>query len=227
MSTDRVTRQTVSIGDAAALYALAPSTVRWWESQGVLNPPDRDGGRRRYDDVELRRIGLAYLCCVVGKMPLDQAAVVTSGKAAHGDWQRTIGEQLALIDQRIEQLDAARDYLRHLLRCEDDDIVQCPILENELLAHTPRGRVAGADLVTAARTAGQQGRQASARDENPATSPRCDEKEVACPGCHGPVPRATRGRPRTYCSRACQQRAYRARHGRRAAAPSARGEPPT
>ncbi|MEU7580417.1 MerR family transcriptional regulator [Streptomyces sp. NPDC041068] len=197
-------RSAVLIGEAAALYGLAPSTVRWWERQGVLNPPARAGGKRLYDDTDLRRIGLAYLCCVVGRMPLDQAAVVTSGKATRDAWQEVIEARLAQVERQMAQLEAARGYLRHALGCTDDDIAgDCPHLDAELSVHTPRGRFPGSDIVTAARTT---------RDENPAARPPCDERTVLCPGCRGPVVRSSRGRPRTYCSRACRQRAYRARH---------------
>ncbi|MER7081947.1 DNA-binding transcriptional regulator, MerR family [Saccharopolyspora kobensis] len=202
-----MTEPAVSIGEAAALYGIAPSALRWWERQGVLDPPARDGGRRRYRDRDLRRIGLAYLCCVIGKMPLGRAAVVTSGTATCEDRQRTIGEQLALLEQRIAQLEAAAGYLRHLLCCADDDIARCPVLEGDLSTHTPRGRIAEGDLVTAARAAQALG------DENPAARPRGDENPARCPGCLGPVAPSERGRPRKHCSPACRQRAYRARRG--------------
>ncbi|MGW1279271.1 helix-turn-helix domain-containing protein [Streptomyces tsukubensis] len=228
-------RQGVSIGEAAALFGLAPSTVRWWERQGVLDPPARIGGKRLYDEAGLRRIGLAYLCCVVGRMPLDQAAVVTSGKAALSTWQHTVDEQMELLEQRIGDLTAALEYLRHLRFCEDDDIVRhCPVLESELSAHTPRGRAPGADLVTAARAArggGARGEGAAVRDETPVRHAASDEKPdgeglggegpggegpggelpVCCPGCRGPVMPSPRGRPRTHCSAACRQRTYRTR----------------
>ncbi|MFH9069882.1 MerR family transcriptional regulator [Streptomyces alboflavus] len=214
----------VSIGEAAALYGLAPSTVRWWERRGVLNPPARDGGKRRYGDPDLRRIGVAYLCCVVGAMPLDQAAVVTSGKSTNSAWQGTVGAQITQLEQRIEELTAARDYLRHLLSCTDDDMAECPVLEGELSARTPRGRVAATDLVTAARTArsgGERHEGASARDVNPAAErPARDRNPGLCPGCRGPLTRSPRGRPRTYCSRACRQRAYRGRQSDRTSAPA-------
>ncbi|MGW7596177.1 hypothetical protein ACWGK9_44965, partial [Streptomyces rubiginosohelvolus] len=39
--------------------------------------------------------------------------------------------------------------------------------------------------------------------------------ETPCPQCGNPVSRpASTGRPRTYCSDACRQRAYRARRAR-------------
>ncbi|MFE6778985.1 MerR family transcriptional regulator [Streptomyces sp. NPDC057702] len=234
-----MTPHAVSIGQAAALYGLAPSTVRWWERQGVLTPPARNGGRRRYDDRDLRRIGVAYLCRVVGRMPLEQAAVVTSGQATLDAWQRTVADQITALDQQVERLEAARAYLRHLLRCEDDDMARCPVLEGELTRHTPRGRLSDLDLVTAARAAHAGTRPLArdetspdtlARDETPSDPRTRDETPPAgpartapptrCAACRAPLPHAPRGRPRTYCSRACQQRAYRAR---RAAGGTGRG----
>ena len=215
MSTGRTNDDRAAlIGEAAALYDLAPSTVRWWERLGVLNPPARDGVKRIYRDSDLRRIGIAYLCCVVGKMPLDQAAIVTSGKSTRDAWRRTVGEQIDQMEQRITQLEAARDYLRHLLRCDDDDMARCHFLDDELSARTPRGRIPATDLVTAARTAHHGGRMPH-RDENPADHPPRDESQALCASCASPVPPTTRGRPRKYCSRACQQRAYRTRQNNR------------
>jgi DNA adenine methylase len=48
------------------------------------------------------------------------------------------------------------------------------------------------------------------RDETPEPAGECDETP-RCAECGAPVERAATGRPRDYCSRACQARAYRAR----------------
>ncbi|TCP49997.1 DNA-binding transcriptional MerR regulator [Tamaricihabitans halophyticus] len=153
MSTTATNEQTVQIGDAAALYGLAPSTLRWWERQGVLNLPARQGNRRSYTESDLRRIGVAYLCCVTGKMPLEAAAVVAAGESDVATWQQTVREQIARLESEMAQLRIAADYLGHLLDCVDDDMVRCPYLDAELAEHTPRGRVANADFVAAARAA--------------------------------------------------------------------------
>lgn len=200
----------VSIGQAAALYGLAPSTVRWWESQGVLPEPPRVNGRRVYTETELRRIGLAYLCCVTGAMPLDQASVVTSG-TGNRDWQRSVRRQAEAIEEKIQRLVSARQYLLHLWQCPDDDIVgNCPHLDDELINHTPRGRIATPSLLAAARSipAGRptdlkRDEMSQVRDETIALQGRCGV-------CEGPLPNSRRGRRRKYCSRACQQRQYRA-----------------
>nr|WP_198151810.1 MerR family transcriptional regulator [Kibdelosporangium sp. MJ126-NF4]CEL19865.1 putative transcriptional regulator, MerR family [Kibdelosporangium sp. MJ126-NF4]CTQ97089.1 putative transcriptional regulator, MerR family [Kibdelosporangium sp. MJ126-NF4] len=194
----------VRISEAAALYGLSPSTLRWWEEQGVLGPLTRVDGRRRYDEQDLRRLGLAYLCCVIGMMPLDRAAVVTSAGVDHQRWHREVGEQASRLDERIAQLQAARGYLRHLMVCGSDDPALCPYLDDHLVERTPRGRIAEQDLAAAARAA--VGRYETATGG-------CYEKigQRRCPVCMEFVTPGVRGRPRAYCSSACRQRAYRGR----------------
>ncbi|MGO1052834.1 helix-turn-helix domain-containing protein [Crossiella sp. CA198] len=196
-----MTPPAVAISEAAALYDLPPSTLRWWEERGLLGPPPRDGGRRRYREADLRRLGVAYLCCVTGLMPLSQAAVVAAGQASREDWQGTVAGQIGALADRIDQLTAARDYLQHLLQCEDADMTDCPYLERELAERTPRGRLPQEDLVSAARAAKTGGRDEKAELGD----------ETRCVSCARVVGEGVRGRPRRYCSAACRQRAYRAR----------------
>jgi MerR family copper efflux transcriptional regulator len=193
----------VSIGEAAALYGLTTSTLRWWEAQGVIPPASRHRGRRVYSDADLRRIGLAYLCCVTGMMPLQHAAIVTSRESDLHTWRRTVEAQLESLQRRIEQMQAAHDYLSHVLCCEHDDMTQCPYLDGELDRHTPRGRITSPDLIAAAR--------AACRDEISASAHLRDENAHTCPVCGQPRGQHIRGRPRRYCSPACRQRAYRSR----------------
>jgi AcrR family transcriptional regulator len=55
------------------------------------------------------------------------------------------------------------------------------------------------------------GSPAPTRDETPRDT-AVGENEPACVQCGGVIAQAATGRPRAYCSRACQQRAYRARN---------------
>ncbi|MEX5634481.1 MerR family transcriptional regulator [Parafrankia sp. FMc2] len=200
------------IGEAAALYELAPSTLRWWERQGVISPSGRGDSRRQYRELELRRIGLAYLCRVVGRMPLDSVAVVTSAECGTQSWQRKVRLQVAELDAQIERMTFARDYLADLLRCPADDPARCAHLDAELVRRTPRGRFRDVGLIAAARAAAS-GRLPAAPDEPDPAGPGTPEPGggARCAYCDRAVPRVPLGRPRTYCTRACQQRAYRAR----------------
>ncbi|PZG56640.1 MerR family transcriptional regulator [Spongiactinospora gelatinilytica] len=196
--------------DRADRTDLAPSTLRWWESQQVLPKPPRVNGRRVYTETELRRIGLAYLCCVTGSMPLVQAAVVTSGKYRNQQWRSTVQQHADLLEEQIRMLQNTHGYLLHLLRCPDDDIIsECPDLDQELADHTPCGRVLTHSLVDAAQSI-QRGRTPrEKRDEKRA--PRDETVSVLsrCAVCATPITQPTQGRHRKYCSRACQQRRHR------------------
>jgi MerR family copper efflux transcriptional regulator len=211
----------VHIGAAAALYGLTPATLRWWEGQAVLPPPARAGDRRLYDRRDLRRIGMAYLCCVAGNMPLSRAATVTTGAGGHQRWQAAVTEEILRLGREIARLENARDQLRHLLHCTDDDpAADCPYLDDILVRRTPRGRVGEADLVAAARAATCTPPAAAWRDETTAeTAPGGDETGDGSPArrcamCAGVLPPACGGRPRIYCSPACRQRSYRTRAAR-------------
>ncbi|NNG99074.1 MerR family transcriptional regulator [Gordonia araii] len=203
------TTEAVSIGKAAALYDIAPSTLRWWESQNVLPEPHRVNGRRAYDETELRRVGLAYLCCVTGGMPLEQAAVVTGGRR-NEEWQRTVRGHAALIEEKIEKLRSARAYLIHLLECPDDNIVdECPSLDGELMSHTPRGRIPVASFVAAAHSVPDPAATSAQRDEIEAWRDETGAPQSRCAVCASIFTQPSTGRRRRYCSRACRQRRYR------------------
>lgn len=198
----------VSIGKAAALYDLAPSTLRWWESQRVLPKARRVNGRRVYSETDLRRIGLAYLCSVTGVMSLEQVSAVTVGRR-NERWHEAVSGQVQVLQKKIEDLQDARTYLMHLLSCPDDDIVdECPMLDSELMEHTPRGQVSAASFVAAAQSSKRHSNIAAERDE---TSAERDETSAndRCPVCAGAIEQPATGRRRRYCSRACQQKHYR------------------
>jgi MerR family transcriptional regulator, copper efflux regulator len=184
---------------AAPLYGLAPSTVRWWEKQGVLTGPARRGHQRLYREEDLRRLGMAYLCLVIGRMPLDRAAVVASGKTDTEAWQRAIAEQV----QAIEHMSAARNYLNDLLLCRHEDPAQCP-------TWTTRSPCARHGDVSTARTSSPP--HATPAVANLTSLRLLVTKKLAHVQAAGrPIVQAQRGRSRRYRSHACQQRAYRAR----------------
>jgi DNA-binding transcriptional MerR regulator len=213
----RMEHDGVRIGEAAALYGLNPSTLRWWERRGVLPSPPLHGRQRLYREDDLRRLGLAFLCCVVGGMSLDKAATVTSVGTVRQKWRRAVEDQVTEFDQRIERLTATRDYLNDLLRCRHDDPSQCPDLDGELIHRSPRGSIDEPDLIRAARQLGRMPASGARRDtevgdEGVAPSRRRDETQPThCAACGRAFLRPRSGRPRLYCSQACRQTAYRAR----------------
>lgn len=46
--------------------------------------------------------------------------------SAPGDWRGLAQRKLAELDEQIARAQAARDAIRHALRCSREDITQCP-----------------------------------------------------------------------------------------------------
>ena len=108
----------MKIAEFARRAGIAPSAVRWYESQGVIpEVPRRDNGYREFDGtdlarlrlvVSLRRLGLgpedagrlAHLCLERGAIDLDLAPVLAGQRAAidrqRADLDRLEGELLDL-----------------------------------------------------------------------------------------------------------------------------------
>jgi MerR family copper efflux transcriptional regulator len=125
------------IGDAAALFGLPPSTLRWWEREGLVEPVRDRSGRRGYRDAELRRIAIVYLFRNTAMLSLSDIRALMEHRKSGENWQPTLRAHAAALDQQITQLTAARDYLRHLMRCSHEDPMRCPYLDSELRRHTP------------------------------------------------------------------------------------------
>ncbi len=126
----------VTIGEAAARFGLAASTLRYWEERGVLRPAERQSGRRVYGPEQLRRIALIQIWQDTGTMTLDEIAAVLAGRSDAGDWREAIQHRMTAVDEQIERLTTARSYLAHYLGCpRDHPADDCPKVRGEVERH--------------------------------------------------------------------------------------------
>jgi DNA-binding transcriptional MerR regulator len=214
MSNGRVRDETLGITEAAGLFGLAPSTLRWWERSGLLDPLRGAGGRRRYGRAELNRIALVHLARNTGHLSLAEIGDVATGptgRGGHPHWHRTVRSRIAALDERLAQLARARAYLQHTLECGHDDPAECPVFTREVVDLYP-----GLRRVVPPSERDETGAAPDAPGQ-PSDGPRCQ-------GCGAQLTHPRTGRRRAYCSRACQQRVYRARRAQRGLAGPAGAE---
>lgn len=132
----------LSIGELAAEFGLAAHVLRHWESQGVLEPATRVGGKRRYDESARMRIGTILRGQDAGMSLASIRAVLQTSSAA--ERHAMLADQVAALEQRRAELDAALAVIRHLQSCEHSDFAQCPgfreliTAEPQPLAHAER-----------------------------------------------------------------------------------------
>ena len=130
----------LSIGDAAARFALPTHVLRHWEDVGLLHP-ERDGGaRRRYADDDLVRIGVIVRSRNAG-MSLAQIGVLLDEQAPSR--HRVLEDHIADLDRRMADMERSRRMTEHALRCRSHDITTCPrfrAIMEEVVAGTGRWR---------------------------------------------------------------------------------------
>jgi MerR family redox-sensitive transcriptional activator SoxR len=116
----------VPIGEAGRRVGLAPSAIRYYESQGLLAPPPRRDGRRRYGRDELRRLAFIAAARELG-LGLDAIRdLLHPGPAA---WSELVDGQIAALDAQIARAQRARAMLAASRDCPAPEPVRdCPHL---------------------------------------------------------------------------------------------------
>jgi DNA-binding transcriptional MerR regulator len=108
------------IGEVADLSGVSTKTIRYWEDQRLLPPPDRTpADYRDYKQEIVER--LAFIRhAQVGGLTLDQIRQVLeigdSGDAPCEHVAQVVADRLAEVDARIAELTATRRHLQALAR---------------------------------------------------------------------------------------------------------------
>lgn len=113
----------LKIGDLATRTGTNAPTIRYYEEIGLIPPADRqDGGQRRYDDDDIKRLTLIRRCRAFG-FPIEQ---VRSLVALAEDPDRSCleardlaREHMAVVRAKLRELKALEQSLaRFIANCE-------------------------------------------------------------------------------------------------------------
>ncbi|MHA6625926.1 MerR family transcriptional regulator [Pseudonocardia sichuanensis] len=98
----------MSIGEAARRVGLAPSAIRFYEAEGLLDAPRGDDGRRRYGPAELRALAFIAMARDLG---LGVAGIRDALHPGPDGWAAVVDAQVALLDAQIARAQRAREVL--------------------------------------------------------------------------------------------------------------------
>jgi DNA-binding transcriptional MerR regulator len=116
---------TRTIGELALQADVAATTLRYYERIGLIQPPARVGGQRRYDDSIVARLDVIRLCKAAG-FALEEIQLLFADDAPGRPASRTLAEtKLAEIDSRIAELQRAREIIEWGMRCTCPSIDDC------------------------------------------------------------------------------------------------------
>ena len=115
---------TMTIGELAARFGLAPHVLRHWESMGLLVPATRVNGRRRYTQEHLTRVAM-IVGGKAGGLSLEQLGdLLAAGSPA--DRRELLERHHADLEQRQRDIERSKAMIEHALDCDEHDFTQCP-----------------------------------------------------------------------------------------------------
>jgi MerR family redox-sensitive transcriptional activator SoxR len=128
--------RTMSIGTVAQRTGLEVSTIRYYESVGLIPPPRRASGRRVYDASVFESIALVQLARDAG-FTLAEARALASGfdksTPASARWQAMAQKKLVDVTERIARAQRMQEILERLLRCRCETLGECVRSRTEAL----------------------------------------------------------------------------------------------
>jgi DNA-binding transcriptional MerR regulator len=129
-----VSERLLTIGELADRTGVARSALRYWEELGLLPPPDRVSGQRRYPEGAVVQVGGILLQRDAGFSLAEQKALAHSRDVADDEWRRLHRRKLAALDEQIANAQAAREAIEHALRCRHKGDLPCPTVRRLVTA---------------------------------------------------------------------------------------------
>src|SRR4029453_5621018 len=118
----------LAISDVARVFGLRTSAIRYYEQIGILPPPMRRNGRRRYDNRALFRLAVGQGARKTG-FPLKEMRELFSGfppgTRPPKRWQRLSQRKIAELRERMKQLKLMETLLKRTKNCRCDALDEC------------------------------------------------------------------------------------------------------
>jgi DNA-binding transcriptional MerR regulator len=118
----------LKIGELAIRAGLNTSAIRYYEKMGLLVPPHRTGGQRRYPSDALDRVLLIRFAGEMG-FTLGEIKLFLHGlrdNAPVGSrWKKLAHSKISEIDETMERSTRLKSLLQHLLRCDCASLQSC------------------------------------------------------------------------------------------------------
>lgn len=122
--------RSLTIGGLAAAGGVGVETIRFYQRRGLLETPARDGGIRRYDAQNVRRLRFIRQAQAAGFTLEEIRDLLLLDAGQDRATVRALARtRIAALDARIAELKRAREALRRLTaECSEAKRGPCPIL---------------------------------------------------------------------------------------------------
>jgi MerR family transcriptional regulator, redox-sensitive transcriptional activator SoxR len=127
--------ETLTIGQLAKHVGLPVSTVRYYERRGLIPPPGRSGGWRRYDPGAVEVLAVIEVAKEAG-FTLEETKQLLTGFEPDASpsvrWARMAERKLEELDELARRIDEMRELLNRGLACGCLTVEDCQILRQRI-----------------------------------------------------------------------------------------------
>jgi len=122
------------IGEVARQTGVSPSTLRYYESISLIPAPDRQNGKRRYDQSIIQRLGVIRTAQRAG-FTLDEVRLIfndiLSPNLESTDWHNLLQHKLIDLDNLLRNVQNMRTLLEEMMQCENPELAECIYLTGQ------------------------------------------------------------------------------------------------
>ena len=122
----------LTIGETARRAGVTTATLRYWESESLIDSDRTTGNQRRYKRATLRRIALIRAAQQAGlTIPEIRRALASLGSRptpTKRDWERLSKAWRRDVERRISALEALRDQIGDCIGCGCLTLQSCGLL---------------------------------------------------------------------------------------------------
>ena len=131
----------LTIGDVSRMAAVPASTLRYYESVGLLSPAERVNGRRRYDGGVLQRLEMIGVAQEAG-FTIAEIRTLFRGFSREtppsARWKAMARRKLPEVEALIERAQGMKRVLEEGLRCDCLRLEDCLLLADRQQRATRR-----------------------------------------------------------------------------------------
>jgi MerR family redox-sensitive transcriptional activator SoxR len=118
----------MSISEVARQAGVRPSTLRYYESIGLLPPAARVSGQRRYDPDVLQRLSIIQTAQGAGftlaelRVLLDD---ILTSQSPSTEWQALIQRKLQELNAMLFNVQSMKSLLEDIMTCDGEQLAEC------------------------------------------------------------------------------------------------------
>lgn len=121
MTNRHLAKRGLSIGYVSDRTGLPQSAIRYYEDEGLVTPDRNESGHRRYARADIRRLSFVMISQGLGfsiaEIREALSTLPENRTPNKGDWARISRKFGAVLDSRIEQMQALRARLDGCIGC--------------------------------------------------------------------------------------------------------------